>query len=125
MKSRIVLFVLALFGGFAAAQDYTLTVPVVPPSEVKYTVKTFHADSEPSPIVVCTISVKTVGGVEVRVFNAVVPDAAHPSATILGVFTALDTAVAGESGNSAKKANARIIKYLADNGYFPAGTFNP
>jgi hypothetical protein len=107
--------------------DLTLTTPVTYPSEAKYRIREFCTYARPNetPYCIISISVQSSADAEIRYINAVVPDPTHSGATVTGVYTALDTARSGESGTVLNRANFRVLGYLLDNGYFPAGTLNP
>lgn len=116
------LSLLLLLSGVASAQEATLNTPVTPPAEAKYTVSSLFLNANGAVIVV---EVKTSGNAVVRTFNVDVPSAAHPSATVPGIFSALDTAVPGETGGILRRANARLLKFAIDNGYLPGVTLVP
>lgn len=107
--------------------EHTLTTPVTYPSETKYVIYRFEASGSAPGQATCLIiiSVKGSNDESIRQFECKVPDETHPSATVSGVFNALDTAVQGEPAGALARSNYRLLKYLADNGYFPPGTLNP
>lgn len=107
--------------------DLTLTTPVTRTSEAKYLVRELCVYARPneSPYATIAVSVQDSSNNEIRYFNAVIPDTAHASATVAGLFTALDTVRASEPAGALARANFRVLGYLLDQGYFPAGTLNP
>lgn len=112
----------ALAGGFALAQDATLTAPVVRNSEAKYVLVSFACSQLAAEI---NVNVQDAGSVTVRTQSFAVPDAARPSATVVGFLTAIGTARSGETGTVLRRANFRVLGFLSDNGYLAANTLNP
>jgi len=119
---KLLLLLLLLLAPVAWAQEAALTVPVVRESEAKYTMKRITIEAAEAYFFV---SVQDANGVEIREQVFRVPDTLHPSATIAGIFTALDTLRAGETGGVLRRANFRLLGFLLDNGYLPAATLNP
>jgi len=107
--------------------EVSLTTPVSHASEAKYRIREFLTLARPNDLITCTIciSVQDSGNNEIRYFSVIVPDSAHPTANVAGVYTALDTVRAGETGGVLLKANYRVLGYLLDNGYFPPATLVP
>jgi len=122
MVKRAFLFVILLGAAIVGAQQANLNTPIQPPSEARYEVNSLFVNANGAVIVV---DVKSSGGVTLRSFNLDVPDAAHPSATVAGIFTALDSAVPGETGGVLRRANARLLNYAIDNGYLTGVTLAP
>lgn len=102
--------------------EATLNSPVSRASEAKYVVRTLGISQTQASI---EVSVQDSSNNEIRVQAFTCPDAAHPSATVAALFTALDTVRATESGGILARANFRILGFLFDNGYFPAATLVP
>lgn len=103
--------------GLASAQEATLSAPVPQPAETKFQIQ--RIDITAAQIVV-SIDVKGPGGEQIRYFNVAVPDAAHPSATVPGLVTAIDTARPTETGGVLRRLQFRVLGYLADQGLLPA-----
>lgn len=122
MRRFVPLVVLLMVSAGLMAQDASLSAPVARNSEAKMTVRSFCASQSAVGI---EVSVQDAGNAEIRVQGYTVPDAAHPSATVAGFFTAIGTTRGGETGGVLRRANFRILGFLTDNGYLPASTLNP
>ncbi len=106
------------------AQEITLTSPVVRNSGTKYTITLFVVSTSPATANI-EIALKDSGNVEInRVLN-VIPDPAHAGATVAGLVTAMMTVRATETGSDVRKMQFRVLGYLKDQGYLPAGTLVP
>src|SRR5688572_16557294 len=104
--------------------DFTLATPVTRSSETKYTVD--RLDIRRSGQAFVEVVAQDSGGLEdIRRFAFTVPDTAHPSATLANFIGALLNARSGETGTNARRANFRVLGYLVDQSYLPAGTLNP
>lgn len=123
MKKLLVFLI--LFAASASAQEITLTTPVAPPSEAKYTIQGFKIVRSPTPYAVIDVDVKSSANVVLRSFRVELPDSAHPTATVLALVTATITVRATETGNDARKLDFRISGFLLDQGYLPAVTVVP
>jgi len=122
MKKLALLFIiLTLTPALTYAQKVTLTAPITRPSETQYVVTTITI-AQASANIEC--AVQDGSNNETRRVTFVIPSAAQPTATVVGLVTAIDTAVAGETGSALRRANARILEYLRSTGYF-AGTLVP
>jgi hypothetical protein len=119
---KLFVAVLVLVACISGAQQATLNTPLQPPSEARYEVQSLFVNANGAVIV---IDVKASNGVTLRSFNVDVPDAAHPGATVAAIFTALDTAVSGETGGVLRRANARLLDYCIDFGYISGVTLVP
>lgn len=116
MRKLITILFLS-FAGLASAQEATLSAPVAQPAETKLVIQ--RIDITAAQIVV-SIDVKGPGNEQIRYFNVAVPDAAHPSASVTGLVTAIDTARPSETGGVLRRLNFRVLGYLADQGLLPA-----
>jgi hypothetical protein len=125
MRKLIPILIVGLLGlanGFA--QEITLTAPVVRNSGTKYTITLFVVSTTPATANI-EIALKDAGNVEIsRVMN-VIPDPAHAGATVAGLVTAMVTVRATETGSDVRKMQFRVLGYLNDQGYLPAGTLTP
>lgn len=119
---KLPLLFLLLLAPSVWAQEAALTVPVTREAEAKYTMKRISIEASEAYFFV---SVRDSSGVEIREQVFRVPDAPYPSATIAGIFTALDTARASETGGVLRRANFRLLGFLLDNGYLPPVTLVP
>lgn len=119
---RFMLFLVLAFAGPVFAQDATLTVPVTRNSEAKYVIKRLEITQFQ---VTFDIAVQDSGNNEIRAFTSIVPDAAHPTATVANFMTALDTARSGETAGILRRMQFRALGYLFDLSYFPSSTLNP
>lgn len=104
------------------AQEATLNTPVVRPSEAKYTVTSIFVSAAEARVVV---AVKDAANAEIRSVTFEIPSEAQPSATVAGIFTALDTVRATETGGVLRRTNFRLLGYLADTGYLTGVTLVP
>lgn len=114
---KLITILLLSFAGLASAQEATLSAPVAQPSETKLVIQ--RIDITAAQIVV-SIDVKGPGNEQIRYFNVAVPDQAHPSASVTGLVTAIDTARPSETGGVLRRLNFRVLGYLADQGLLPA-----
>jgi hypothetical protein len=125
MKRVLVSVVVMLAAQLSSAQSASLTAPVARTSEASFVVDKLALQRTPAQAVI-EIMVQDSGGVEdIKRVNYVVPDAAHPGATVVGLVTAMMTVRATETGTNPRKLNFRVLGYLADQGYFPAHTLVP
>lgn len=124
MRKLFILAVLVLAALPAAAQEATLNAPVARNSEAKQTVSQLTIIASPAQVNV-EVSVKDASNVEIRRQTYVIPDAAHPGATVGGFVTALINVRATETGSDPRKANFRVLGYLSDQGYLPGVTLVP
>lgn len=118
---KILLSLVLLCAVSASAQDATLTVPVSK-TITKYVTSSFSMDVAQASIVV---DQKDAGGNTLSTVSFLVPDSAHPTATLANFVTAFTTARGGETGGVLRRLNFRILGYLFDQGYLPAATLNP
>ena len=114
---KILSILILLCAGLASAQEATLSAPVAQPAETKLVIQ--RIDITQAQIIV-SIDVKGGGNEQIRYFNVAVPDASHPTATVAGLVTAIDTVRATETGGVLRKLNFRVLGYLADQGLLPA-----
>lgn len=121
---RILSLLLLSLAGLASAQEATINSPVARPAEAKYTLARTDINFDANTIVV-TVNVKGSGNEQIRYYNVVVPDSAHPTATFAVMLTAIGTARSGETGIPERRANFRILGYLLDTGYAPGVTLVP
>lgn len=121
-KTLAVLALVSLAGTFALAQEATLGTPVARAAEAKSTVRDFSASATSVTI---EVSIQDASNNEIRVQSFSIPDAAHPSATVVGFLTAIGTIRATETGGVMRKANFRILGFLFDNGFLPGSTLAP
>jgi hypothetical protein len=122
---RLLLIIAILFASVATAQEATLNTPIPGPSKDKYVVDRIVIDRVGPRVSIEVVVQNTAGTVDIERLTFNVPDTAHPSATVLLFLTALDTAIPGESGSSAKRANARVLDYVIDHGYLTGVTLVP
>lgn len=120
MKRILSLLILSL-AGLAPAQEAPLTSSVAKPI-TKYVTSSFSMDAAQASIVV---DQKDAGGNTLSTVSFLVPDSAHPTATLANFVTAFTTARGGETGGVLRRLNFRILGYLFDQGYLPAATLNP
>jgi len=125
MRKLIPLLLVGLLGlaqGFA--QEVTLTAPVTRNSGTKYAITLFVVSTSPATANI-EVALKDSGNAEIsRVMN-VIPDPSHAGATVAGLVTAMMTVRATETGTDVRKMQFRVLGYLNDQGYFPAGTLAP
>lgn len=107
------------------AQEATLNTPVSQPSKDKYVVDKVVIERTGPRVSVEVMIQPSNGATDIERVTFNVPDSAHPTATVLLFLTALDTAVPGETGSSARRANARVLDYLIDHGYLTGVTLVP
>lgn len=118
LKKLAILIAVLFIATSLSAQEATLNTPV-----------TFTARTPKAKIVVDSLTITaTTARIDVIVKDSAnadieriqynIPDVAFPSATVPGVFTALDTIRAGETGTVLRRANFRLLGFLQDNGFF-------
>jgi hypothetical protein len=120
-KAILAVFLFAL-ASVAGAQEATLNTPAARASEAKYKVKTLQLSETTAEFV---ISVQDASNNEIRTIGIVIPNAAQPAASVSGVFTAIDTARASETGSVLRRANFRLLGYLADQSLLTGVTLVP
>lgn len=128
MKKLIPLFILALLvSPLVAAQEAGLTTPVTRTSEAKYKIRGFSVTNPPSGAAGASIeiSVQDSSNSEIRVVGFQIPDAAHASATVPALITAMMTVRATETGSDSRKMQFRVLGYFSDQGYLPTSTLVP
>jgi hypothetical protein len=108
----------------AFAQEATLASPVPRTTVTKAKIRSFNVALNPANASV-EVSLQDAGNVEVAVQPNVIPDPAHPGATVNGLATAMVTVRSGETGSDARKLQYRILGYLSDQGYLGASTILP
>lgn len=122
MKHVLLTLALSLAVVSSFAQEASFNTPVARASEAKLVVSELTITQTQATIVV---QVKDASNVDIRsqIYN--VPDQARPSATVVGLFTAIDTVRASETGGVLRRANFRILGFLSDNGYLAGVTLVP
>lgn len=118
----IVVLTLLLAPALARAQVATLTVPVTRASETQMKVRDLSIS--PSGVGI-DVSVQDGSSNEIRVQSYIIPDPAHPTATVVNFLTALINVRATETGTDPRKANFRILGYLVDQGYITGVSLAP
>src|SRR5678815_2719615 len=125
MRKLIPLLIVGLLGLPAIfAQEVTLTSPVVRNNGTKYTISLFVVSTSPATANI-EIALKDSGNVEISRTMNVIPDVSHPGASVAGLVTAMMTVRATETGSDVRKMQFRVLGYLNDQGYLPAGTLVP
>lgn len=123
MKKLLV--VLLFLASSTFAQEAVLNAPVARPAEAKITVGRVDINGGSPALVVVTLKVQSSSNEDIRLYNVVVPDDLHESATVVGFLNAFMSSAAGETGSVPRRANFRVLKYLSDHGYLPGATVNP
>lgn len=128
MKRTILSLLVLVSASLASAQQATLNTPVTRTAEDNYKVGELNIRSNAgaqTAQVLLTVSVQDSASNEIRRFNVVIPDPAHPTATVAGFVSALINTRATETGSDPRKANFRVLGYFSDQGYFPGVTLVP
>lgn len=116
------LIALFLFIAISAhAQQATINSPVARSSETRILIVDFQVkrDCACANIVV---EFQDASSVAIRQVRYDVPDPAIPAATLVGLITAMETVRSTETGTVIRKMNFRVLGWLSDNTYLPAGT---
>lgn len=119
---KLILLILLSLASVVVAQELTLNSPVPRPAEAKLVMSKLEITATQ---VLAEIKVRGSADEEIRYFNLVIPDPDHPSATVAGFFTAMQTIRATETGGVMRRTNFRILGYLSDSGYLPGATLAP
>lgn len=122
MKRLILGVLLGLVAPIVAAQEATLNTPVARTAEAKYIMKRLDISADQA---IFEVWVRDSNNENIRQVNFVVPDVSHPGADIPGVFTAIATPRATETGGVLRRANFRLLGFLFDNGYLPGVSLVP
>ena len=120
MRKALILIVLLAAPSYA--QEASNNTPTTRASEAKHVMKSLEISQNVAKLVV---TVRDASNNDIRDVEHLVPDATHPTATIPLLLTALDTAVAGETGSAVRRANLRLLDYLSDHGYLTGVTLVP
>lgn len=122
MKKALLSLAVLMLAGSALAQEATLNTPVPRASEAKLVVREMNITQT---MVTIVADVRDASNNDIRTQAFTVPDSRFPSATVAGVFTALDTVRASKTGGVLRRANFRILGFLFDNGYLSGVTLVP
>lgn len=125
MRKILLAFGLIVLALPCSAQEATLNTPVVRPSEAKQRVRNFNISAQGVPQATIEISVQDSTDNEIRYFNVVVPGCGPQTATVAGIFLALDTVRATENAGQLRRSNFRLLGYLFDQGCLPGVTLVP
>jgi hypothetical protein len=96
--------------------EATFNTPVARTAKAKATVESFGVNRSPA-WATTVVSIRDASDNEIERLTFNVPDAAFPSATVVGFLTAIGTVRNGESGSVANKSNFRILGFFIDHNY--------